>query len=611
MDLNLPFHFIRSSALQVLLDTVARRNILMPSTRYFMKTLDDRFNLMKIQLVNLLSMQKYLCLTCDVWSSRAVSFIGITVHFIDEQYSRRSYVLSFRELKVSQNYECLASEMSKIIHEYNVHISKVTNIVTDGGSAFCKAFRVFGGREDKHITDPIEELPIENIDDDRPTDGSITDFENLPFMAADDGEIFLSNIITLNGDENIHELNENESSTGEDEDNSNFFEDIDCIDSRDRNEGEDAPEVDIIPLDELPAQRRCLSHLLNLISKDFQKALPKNARAALISAISKLHSLWVCTHRSSEAKRISDEVIGCRFPLPNETRWNALYDAIEKSSQKDIKPKINFLIQRLVSEAKKNHLQTLTNNDWCVLTEYLKVMRPVAGSLDRLQAEQNGSQGFILPTLISMKHHISKVDGNAIAVQFRKTMLEVLSNRFDRHIEVSERNKDLVLAAVSLPRFKNYFLESETNQKRMCLMLKEECYRMSEEDSSQVDNDGHRNDDQCNIEEDFYVSFARTVDQRRCSIENDIETEIARYFNDTRKQESSLDDYKYIKMVYYKYNTTLSASAAIERVFSQSLMIFRPRRNRIHADNFERQLLLKFNRKLIDKVDRSEKLKIC
>lgn len=85
----------------------------------------------------------------------------------------------------------------------------------------------------------------------------------------------------------------------------------------------------------------------------------------------------------------------------------------------------------------------------------------------------------------------------------------------------------------------------------------------------------------------------------RSSIENDIEFEVARYLMDVRTDNIILNEYPNVREVYFKFNTTLSSSAPVEGVFSQSMMIFTPRRNRLSVSNFEIALMYKHNWKII------------
>lgn len=54
-----------------------------------------------------------------------------------------------------------------------------------------------------------------------------------------------------------------------------------------------------------------------------------------------------------------------------------------------------------------------------------------------------------------------------------------------------------------------------------------------------------------------------------------------------------------LDQLFRRYNTTLASSAAIERIFSQALIVFTSRRNRISNENFERILFVNRNRELL------------
>lgn len=85
-ECNLPFSVVQQPSLSKLMNTVAGKSIALPSTTTFMKFLKEVFDEMKKKLIDLLIRQDYICVTCDVWSSHAQAFLGMTVHFIDENY---------------------------------------------------------------------------------------------------------------------------------------------------------------------------------------------------------------------------------------------------------------------------------------------------------------------------------------------------------------------------------------------------------------------------------------------------------------------------------------------------------------------------------------------
>lgn len=88
------------------------------------------------------------------------------------------------------------------------------------------------------------------------------------------------------------------------------------------NNSKDVPnsEPDEYESEPLPPQRRCLSHLLNLIGKDFEDALTGKPKACLMLSFNKLQAIWVFPRKSSQAKSFCSQIIGCALPIPCATR---------------------------------------------------------------------------------------------------------------------------------------------------------------------------------------------------------------------------------------------------------------------------------------------------
>lgn len=352
----------------------------------------------------------------------------------------------------------------------------------------------------------------------------------------------------------------------------------------------------------MPPQRRCVSHELNLLSKDFEKTLTGMAQQAFNQTFEKFHSLWVLTHRSSHAKTICQMVLGRCLKIPNDTRWNSRFDAAKVCCEPDVESKLNLLIERLKLELKSSqsakNLNTLTIYDFSVIKEFIRVMEPVAQSLDAMQREKNSSQGFIIPVLLSMKFRITKINETSnIAKDFKSTMLAAIHKRFQNYFVLNESNKDLVLASITMPRVKTNFIANDDDLIYAKNLLISESKKLNAENLNRLDD--VQNEVFASQEDDFIISFGSYRSIRRNSFENDIESEVSRYICDIRTEDSILNEYPNVREVYFRYNTTLSSSAPVERVFSQSLMIFTPRRNRLSATHFEQTLLLKHNRKLI------------
>lgn len=295
VESNISVNTIRQPSLQRLLELVSKRKVNMPTTKYFMQNLVCRYEKVHSKLITILEEQKYVCITADVWSSRAQAYLGMTVHYLTNTFKRKSFLLAFRSLKGRQTHDILAAEINKVLEEFKLPNYKVTHIITDGGSAFCKAFKRFGKGNDTYVED-IQSEDIINTNVDGPID--------MPYVQNEDGEFFISNVLSFLASDGFESVEDFVDESG---DSASNLPSPDVIEIEHEPTTEDVlselfPES--IQLDEnnrteifeLPPQRRCLSHLLNLISSDFEKVLGKQTKTALINAINKVHGLWTFTH---------------------------------------------------------------------------------------------------------------------------------------------------------------------------------------------------------------------------------------------------------------------------------------------------------------------------
>lgn len=567
-----------------------------------MQTLDSEFAKMKGALIDTLSKQKNLCITADVWSSRAQSYLGVTVHFINKDYIRESYALAFRQLVGKQTHDVLGKALDGIFNEYGIKKSQITNIVTDGGANFCKMFKVYGELIDAVVITEDEDADLDDADDhyDGDGDGNVgASFNETTFMMDVNGEPFLNEILSF----------ENSESIGTTSDLTNTQNDSFEATSENTNEFDSyfgSPHnVEEKVRIEMPPQRRCVSHLLNRISNDFEnKFLAKLPKTGLVQTLNKLRCLWVLTHRSTHAKSTCKQILGKVLEIDCETRWNSRFDAVKMCTDPEIRVNLNKLIQQLKTDLKSTsaqNLQTLNTRDFLVMDDYVTVFEPVAIALDRMQKEFNGSQGYIIPVLFSMKDRITKIKENGPLIKdFKAAMLKAIDHRFKNYFLFGESNKDLLLASITLPRIKTSFIQHDDDLIYTKNMLIAECKNM-QKDSMETEI---TTQSEHIVDDDFIISYANTRDIRRNSIDNEIESEISRFLCDVRTDISILNEYPCVREAYFKFNTTISSSAPVERVFSQSLMIFTPRRNRLSAIHFEQALLLKHNRMLLTQSKR-------
>jgi len=116
-----------------------------PDRRAISNQLLNKYNTSFVtDLTNLISEEKYVCITTDIWSSLNKSYIGMTLNYIEEKsYNRFSYVLACQRIEGSHNYSNIAKCISKVMNSYKINVTKITHTVTDNASNFGKAFRVY------------------------------------------------------------------------------------------------------------------------------------------------------------------------------------------------------------------------------------------------------------------------------------------------------------------------------------------------------------------------------------------------------------------------------------------------------------------------------------
>lgn len=172
-----------------------------------------------------------------------------------------------------------------------------------------------------------------------------------------------------------------------------------------------------------------------------------------------------------------------------------------------------------------------------------------------------------------------------------------MDERFPGIFEFNATNKDFILSALTIPAIKADFIEDENDFAFAKQLLITECKKFKSNVSIAAEPEVELNSTNGNSK---LISFSSRRNHRSNSVEQEVESEVNRYLQDTDQSYNILNSYPLIREVFYAYNTTLSSSAAVERIFSQCLLIFTARRNRISPENFEKAVLLKHNNSLID-----------
>lgn len=249
---------------------------------------------------------------------------------------------------------------------------------------------------------------------------------------------------------------------------------------------------------------------------------------------------------------------------------------------------------------KRSDLKKIENSDWQILSDYVKAMRPFAMALDVLQGQNLASLGYVLSALTVIKSKMSNLSFCTIhGTRFRMALNNCLISRFQKILEFDKDNKDLILAAATHPEFKLSWIENESDRNFVRNLLISECSQITEE-SPMIDEE---NVEDRPVENTFFSCLKRiSLENRRHSSDSaSASIESIQYLEENLGNISCFSGNKFstIKKLFIKFNTTLSSSAPVERLFSQALMIFSPRRNRMNDNTFEMNIFLKHNMELL------------
>jgi hypothetical protein len=526
------------------------------SRRTLGRRIDDKFNIMEADLKAQLSVTKFKCLTADIWSTSHRAYLGVTGHWIADDYSRKSAALSCRRMTGSHDYLAIASKLNKIIKHYDLSVDDVTSIVTDNASNFGKAFREFSkplnADEDSDEEESNEvEVDVEflSIDLHPPT------VEQLPPSALE----------SVNDD-----INDNE--TG------------------------DAVEVENIIL---PRQERCAAHTLNLVASVDGVQLTSCVKDSSVtaytrmynSAFGKAQALWNKYSRSTLAADAAKSACGRAIVVPGDTRWNSKWDAT------------NVLLRiqdngKLLAVCQSMEIPAFRPAEIEFLRDWFAINRPLAVALDSLQGDKFSYYGMLLPKLsvlmFELKRHLATV--SSVMIPLVSSLIGGVERRFPTLNLEDPGSRTAVLAAISNPLYKLRWMSPQTRLEMESWFIEQ--VRRLPLDSGVTgilsSNEAPATQTQPSPVDEFHMFNNDGIGHTGGALHCDIEA--INYLADASTQLSMLNSYPRIKQLFFKTNTSLPSSAAVERLFSAGGLIHVPRRNKLSDNTFEKLLLLKANK---------------
>lgn len=120
---------------------------------------------MELNLKKTFESMEFVSTNADMWSANNKSYLGMTAHWIDENFQSEK-AIACKRVRGRHTYDVIASEIEQVHSSYGI-THKVVKCVTDNGSNFVKAFRMFemqpeGSCSDEEIFD--EEVTYTDID---------------------------------------------------------------------------------------------------------------------------------------------------------------------------------------------------------------------------------------------------------------------------------------------------------------------------------------------------------------------------------------------------------------------------------------------------------------
>ena len=357
--------------------------------------------------------------TADVWTAHHRSYLGMTVHWIDHtSLKQRKAAIACIRVIGRHTYDVLAAKIEEVHRNFGL-IGKISATVTDNGSNFVKAFATFSVQEP--ISGEASSLADEWDDD--------------------DDEMELEDDVTF---ANLHDL---------------------IIPDQDGEE--DLTQIEY----ELPPHQRCAAHTLNLIaiySTDVDKHLSScsQSRSVYRSSFAKCTALWNKMRRSTVAADVMQTQLKRKLLVPSPTRWNSYYDAVTRV----IENPPAFLNDLCTSIEIRN----FTEKELTFLKEYCTALYPLSKGLDIFQGEDCCYYGTLLPTLATIikKTKATLPQLSTMTTGLAQTVQSAIVKRFSNIFD----SKDAIIAAVTSPKFKLKWVESQEQKDTYRQIMIDELY---------------------------------------------------------------------------------------------------------------------------------------
>lgn len=194
------------------------------------------------------------------------------------------------------------------------------------------------------------------------------------------------------------------------------------------------------------------------------------------------------------------------------------------------------------------------------LSEYSKVMRPLANALDAFQRVEKCLFCMALPKLVQLRHNLTQMMNSNLTYcePLAQAIVNGLNRRYGSLLDlVMPDAKYAAVAAICNPKYKMRWVPPNNRESLRTLFV--QCAQCFCESALSPEELGLGSDD-----DDYGFNETSTEIVNVSSTE----TQVSAYLTDADRSLSMLDKYPVVKSTFIYYNTTIPSSAPVERLFS-------------------------------------------
>lgn len=267
----LPVNTVDSPSFRTIISKIPTSNDAeLPHRTCFSSYLDKQYETMEANLKAALHEVDFVSTTADIWTANNKSYMGVTLHWLrKDTLERKKAALACRRVRGRHTYDVIGQEIEDIHSAYGIG-NKVVATVTDNGTNFVKAFKVY---QAVSSDDEMEEDP--NPDDE------VTFLPMAELLSAE------------------HES--------------------------------DAEAQIVLPPHHRCASHTI--NLISTNDLDKYLTSNAEIKIVYRSSTAKCSALWTKASRSTSASEAVEEVSKRKLLVPTSTRWNSFFDALKRVTE--------------------------------------------------------------------------------------------------------------------------------------------------------------------------------------------------------------------------------------------------------------------------------------